>query len=117
MVTKDKTKTSEKVNVEPSEETIQVETVAEVIPDPDVSLAVDEPDATPEPEVVEEPETEKLKPKRKTKPKPDDVVTVKVIHGSVSAVWFHGEHNKGEVFKATRQQAESIDPRFVVVLE
>ena len=93
MVSKSKGKTTKKLEEEPSVESEQVMPVEEVILEA-------EPAPEPKPDA-----------------KPDDLVTVKVVKGSIGALWFDGQKKKGEVFTATRKQAESIDPSFIVVLE
>jgi len=45
-----------------------------------------------------------------------DLVTVKVIKGSVST-WDQGSYSKGETFVTTREKALQIDPTFIQIME
>ncbi len=46
-----------------------------------------------------------------------ETVHVKVIRGSVSAVFLPDKYEKGDVIETTREIAEKIDPNFIIILE
>lgn len=76
--------------------------------------------ATEEEAEVQTEETEEVEetPKKQRKPrkKPTDTVTVKVVFGSVNFL-DQGSFQVGETFTCSREQAESIDQKFVEIIE
>lgn len=89
---KTKTKKAEKTEPEPSVETEEVTQVTEVIPET-------------------EPQTEPEQAKKQ-----NDLVTVTVVKGSVTAMFLGSKQfKKGDVFQTSRANALRIDPNFIVI--
>lgn len=77
----------------------------------EVELQIGVPSATAEESPKEEPKAE---------PKPTDIVRVQVVFGSVTIDTGEEkspQYTKGEVFTVSRKRAETIDPRFVKILD